>query len=136
MRELRDFLGVVASGGGSLDNCGALFTEPNGAKMNLRHDWTVEEIRRIHNQAFPDLLFQAQGVHRAHFDAKRVQRSTLLSVKTGGCPENCSYCPQSAHYDTGVEKHSVLPRDYVVQKAREAKEEGRRGSAWGRRGGR
>ena len=101
---------------------------------HLRHDWTLAEIRDLHNQSFPDLLFQAQSVHRAHFDPAEVQRSTLLSVKTGGCPENCAYCPQSAHYDTGIERHNVLPLDYVVQKAREAKSEGSTrfcmGAAW------
>jgi biotin synthase len=100
----------------------------------LRHDWTLAEIRQIHSQPFPDLLFQAQTIHRRHFDATEVQRSTLLSVKTGGCPENCSYCPQSAHYDTGIQKHSVLPVDYVVEKAKLAKSEGSTrfcmGAAW------
>ena len=87
----------------------------------LRHDWTVAEIRGIYSQSFPDLLFQAQTAHREHFDPRLVQRSTLLSVKTGGCPENCAYCPQSAHYDTGVEKHAVLPVEYVVGKPRRAR---------------
>jgi biotin synthase len=100
----------------------------------LRHDWTLAEIRAIHDQPFPDLLFHAQSVHRQHFDPKVVQRSTLLSVKTGGCPENCSYCPQSAHYDTGVQRHNVLPVDYVVEKAKQAKAEGSTrfcmGAAW------
>src|SRR3982751_2186542 len=101
---------------------------------SLRHDWSLADIRAIYAQAFPDLIFQAAGVHRAHFDPRQVQRSTLLSIKTGGCPENCSYCPQSAHYDTGIQKHNVLPKDYVLQKAQEAKDEGSTrfcmGAAW------
>ena len=100
----------------------------------LRHDWTLTEIRQIHIQPFPELLFQAQTVHRQAFDPREVQRSTLLSIKTGGCPENCAYCPQSAHYDTGIERHSVLPPDFVVDKARQAQAEGSTrfcmGAAW------
>jgi biotin synthase len=100
----------------------------------LRHDWTIPQIRQILLQSFPDLLFQAQSVHRQHFTANEIQRSTLLSIKTGGCPENCSYCPQSAHYDTGVERQAVLPTQYVLEKAQAAKAEGSTrfcmGAAW------
>jgi biotin synthase len=100
----------------------------------VRFDWTLPEIRAVYELPFPDLMFRAQQVHRQHFHATEIQRSTLLSIKTGGCPENCSYCPQSAHYDTGVEKTGVLPTDYVVNKAREAKEAGSSrfcmGAAW------
>lgn len=100
----------------------------------VRHDWTLSEISAIYQQPLPDLLFEAQRVHRERFDPNEVQRSTLLSVKTGGCPENCSYCPQSAHYDTGVERHNVLPADYVVEKAKQAQAEGSTrfcmGAAW------
>jgi biotin synthase len=100
----------------------------------IRHDWTLAEIRTIYQLSFPELIFRAAAVHRAHFDPAEVQRSTLLSIKTGGCPENCSYCPQSAHYDTGIEKHAVLPKDYVLKKAAEAKAEGSTrfcmGAAW------
>jgi biotin synthase len=100
----------------------------------VRHDWTLSELSAIYHLPLPDLLFQAQQVHRERFDPTEVQRSTLLSVKTGGCPENCSYCPQSAHYDTGVERHNVLPCDYVVEKAKQAQAEGSTrfcmGAAW------
>lgn len=100
----------------------------------LRHDWTLSEIRALYQLPFPELIFRAATVHRENFDPAVVQRSTLLSIKTGGCPENCSYCPQSAHYDTGIEKHAVLPRDYVLKKAAEAKAEGSTrfcmGAAW------
>src|SRR3954469_21275023 len=67
----------------------------------LRHDWSLAEVKALFVQPFNDLLFQAQTVHRAHFNANRVQVSTLLSIKTGACPEDCKYCPQSVRYDTG-----------------------------------
>lgn len=99
-----------------------------------RHNWTREEIREVYNQPFPDLLFQAQVIHRQNFSALKIQRSTLLSIKTGGCPENCKYCPQSAHYDTGVNKHKVLPKEVVVSEALKAKQSGSTrfcmGAAW------
>lgn len=100
----------------------------------MRHDWTVEEALALYSQPFPDLIFAAQSVHRTHFNPLEVQRSTLLSVKTGGCPEDCAYCPQSAHYKTGVERHGVLPKDVVRAKALQAKESGSTrfcmGAAW------
>lgn len=100
----------------------------------IRHDWTVSELSKIYHQPFNDLIFNAQRAHRERFDPNRIQRSTLLSVKTGGCPENCSYCPQSAHYDTGVEKHAVLSKEIVLARANEAKEQGSSrfcmGAAW------
>src|SRR5258708_36297156 len=74
----------------------------------LRHDWTRAEIRALFELPFPELLFRAQQVHRLHFDPGEVQVSTLLSVKTGGCPEDCAYCPQSASYDTGVEATKLM----------------------------
>jgi biotin synthase len=99
-----------------------------------RHDWAREEIREVYNQPFPDLLFQAQMIHRHNFSALKIQRSTLLSIKTGGCPENCKYCPQSAHYDTGVDKHKVLSKEVVVSEAQKAKQSGSTrfcmGAAW------
>ncbi len=66
----------------------------------LRHDWTREEVRALFELPFPELIFRAQSVHRDHFDPAAVQISTLLSIKTGGCPEDCAYCPQSAEYET------------------------------------
>ena len=69
-----------------------------------RHDWTREEVLALFNQSFNDLLFDAQVVHRRHFNPNGVQLITLLSIKTGACPEDCKYCPQSARYDTGLEK--------------------------------
>ncbi len=100
----------------------------------LRFDWTLKEISEIYHQPFLDLIYQAQTVHRENFPGGKVQRSTLLSVKTGGCPEDCAYCPQSAHYKTGVERHGVLPVDFVREKALQAKSQGSTrfcmGAAW------
>jgi biotin synthase len=100
----------------------------------LRHDWTVEEVEALFAKPFMDLLFEAQTIHRAHFDPNRVQVSRLISIKTGSCPEDCSYCPQSAHYATGLEKEKLLAVEEVVEAARKAKEEGASrfcmGAAW------
>jgi biotin synthase len=83
---------------------------------------------------FPDLVFRAQSVHRRHFDPARVQLSTLLSIKTGGCPEDCAYCPQSIHYDTGVEAAKLMGLDDVLAEARAAAQQGATrfcmGAAW------
>lgn len=100
----------------------------------LRHDWELSELREIYELPLPELIFRAQSVHRVHFSNREVQRSTLLSVKTGGCPENCAYCPQSAHYNTGVEKQKLLESGIVLEKAAAAKKEGSTrfcmGAAW------
>ncbi len=100
----------------------------------LKHDWTLEEIRAIHNLPFPELIYRAQIAHRSYFPDYKIQRSTLLSVKTGGCPEDCGYCPQSAHHSTDVERHGVLPPEVVVANARRAKAQGSTrfcmGAAW------
>ena len=100
----------------------------------LRHDWTLQEAQALYDLPFPELIYRAQTVHRESFPGNYVQRSTLLSVKTGGCPENCKYCPQSAHYDTGVDKHKVLPKEVVLAEAQKAKDCGSTrfcmGAAW------
>ena len=99
-----------------------------------RHDWTIPEARAIYELSVPELIYRAQTVHRAHNDPERVQMCTLLSIKTGGCPEDCAYCPQSAHYDAGVEREDLLDVDDVLEKARTAKEGGATrfcmGAAW------
>jgi biotin synthase len=99
-----------------------------------RHDWTREEVRALFDLPFPDLMFRAQGVHRQHFDPTEVQISTLLSIKTGGCPEDCAYCPQSARYDTGVEPDKLMALDAVLAQAHAAKSGGASrfcmGAAW------
>ncbi|MGS2721229.1 biotin synthase BioB [Paraglaciecola aestuariivivens] len=100
----------------------------------IRHDWTIEEVNQLFNLPFNDLMFQAQTVHRANFDPNHVQVSTLLSIKTGACPEDCKYCPQSARYDTGLEKERLMEVEKVIQRAREAKQAGSTrfcmGAAW------
>jgi len=102
--------------------------------VELRHDWTRAEIRALFELPFPDLMFRAQTVHRAHFDPAEVQISTLLSIKTGGCPEDCAYCPQSARYDTGVRAEKLMALDTVLAEARAAKAAGASrfcmGAAW------
>ncbi|GHD53592.1 biotin synthase [Marinobacter persicus] len=100
----------------------------------LRHDWTLKEARELFNLPFNDLLFRAQTVHREHFDPNEVQVSTLLSIKTGACPEDCKYCPQSGHYNTDLEKEKLLEIEKVVGEARAAREKGASrfcmGAAW------
>lgn len=104
------------------------------AASMLRHDWSVKEVAELLSRPFNDLLFEAQTVHRQHFDPNEVQLATLLSIKTGGCPEDCAYCPQSVHHDTGVEAHALLKVDEVLAAARNAKSAGATrfcmGAAW------
>src|SRR5215471_10193604 len=90
----------------------------------LRHDWSREEVRAIYTTPLPDLVYRAQTVHRQCNDADRVQTCQLISIKTGGCPEDCAYCPQSAHYDAGVEREGLLDVQQVVATARDAKSRG------------
>ncbi len=100
----------------------------------IRHNWTQSEVDALFALPFNDLLFQAQTVHRTHFDPNHVQVSTLLSIKTGACPEDCKYCPQSARYDTGLEKERLLEIEKVIERAKEAKAAGSTrfcmGAAW------
>ena len=100
----------------------------------LRHDWTRDEVRALFELPFPELMFRAQNVHRDHFDPAAVQISTLLSIKTGGCPEDCAYCPQSAEYETGVRAEKLMRLDAVLAEARAAKAAGASrfcmGAAW------
>src|SRR5947209_5639041 len=100
----------------------------------VRHDWTRAEVAAIFTQPLPELLYQAQTVHRMHFDPTEVQVSTLLSIKTGGCPEDCAYCPQSSHYDTGVGAAKLMDVEAVLADARAAKAAGASrfcmGAAW------
>ncbi|HSG65022.1 MAG TPA: biotin synthase BioB [Gammaproteobacteria bacterium] len=89
-----------------------------------RHDWSVAEVRMLYELPFNDLLFAAQWIHRRHFDPNEVQVSTLLSVKTGACPEDCAYCPQSIRYETGVESEALMSLEAVTAAARAAKTAG------------
>ena len=99
-----------------------------------RHDWTREALRALFELPLPELIFRAQSVHREHFDPAAVQISTLLSIKTGGCPEDCAYCPQSARYETGVRAEKLMPLDAVLAEARAAQQAGASrfcmGAAW------
>ncbi len=98
------------------------------------HRWKLEEVLALYDLPLMDLIWRAQGVHRENFDANAIQRSTLLSVKTGGCSEDCSYCSQSARYDTDTERERLMPLDQVVAAAQAAKDKGASrfcmGAAW------
>ena len=100
----------------------------------IRHDWTREQVLALFDLPFPELVFRAATVHREHFDPAQVQVSTLLSVKTGGCPEDCAYCPQAARYNTGVDATKLMDTASVLEKARAAKAAGASrfcmGAAW------
>ena len=104
------------------------------AITDIRHDWSRDEIMDLFTQPFSDLMFQAQSVHRANFDPNQVQVSTLCSIKTGACPEDCAYCPQSARYDTGLEKEKLMAVQAVIDEAKAAKASGATrfcmGAAW------
>jgi biotin synthase len=106
----------------------------SGLHTAPRSDWTREEIAALFALPFPELLFRAQAVHRAHFDPTEIQISTLLSIKTGGCPEDCAYCPQSAHHQTGVKAEKLMAVNAVLADARAAKAAGASrfcmGAAW------
>ena len=100
----------------------------------VRHDWTKEEISEIYHTPLLDLIYQAATIHRENKDYAEVQISSLISVKTGGCPEDCAYCPQAARYQTGVNVHAILPKEEVVAAAQKAKAGGASrlcmGAAW------
>ena len=97
-------------------------------------DWQVEEVLQLFSMSFSDLIFKASTLHRQNHNPNEVQISTLLSIKTGACPENCKYCPQSAHYDTGLEKQGLMPIDKILESAENAKKAGASrfcmGAAW------
>ena len=100
----------------------------------LRHDWTRDEVRALLDSPLNDLLFRAQSAHRQHFNPNEVQLSTLLNIKSGGCPEDCAYCPQSSKFETEVQASKLLDRQTVENAARKAKENGATrfcmGAAW------
>jgi biotin synthase len=107
---------------------------PEPSRESLRHDWTLAEVRALHDLPLFVLLDRARAVHVANHPESEVQLCTLLSVKTGGCPEDCKYCPQSSHYDTSVKGEAMVPLDDVLSAARRAKEQGATrfcmGAAW------
>jgi biotin synthase len=90
----------------------------------IRHDWTRAEAETLYNLPFADLMFRAQTTHRSHFDPNHVETASLLSIKTGGCPEDCGYCSQSAHYDTGLKATKLMAQADVVATARRARDAG------------
>ena len=96
--------------------------------------WTMSQVTELFNKPLTDLLFEAQQIHRQHFDPRQVQVSTLLSIKTGACPEDCKYCPQSARYKTGLEAERLMEVEQVLESARQAKNAGSTrfcmGAAW------
>ncbi|QQL51106.1 biotin synthase BioB [Mucilaginibacter ginkgonis] len=102
--------------------------------IQIRHDWTKEEISEIYYTPLLDLIYQAATIHRENKDYSEVQISSLISVKTGGCPEDCAYCPQAARYNTGVNVHAILPKEEVIAAAEKAKAGGASrlcmGAAW------
>jgi biotin synthase len=103
-------------------------------RPECRHDWTIDEVLALYRMPFNDLIYQAQTVHRAHFDANLIQISTLLSIKTGGCPEDCAYCPQSARFDTGLKSQRLMAKEVVLAEAEKARSAGATrfcmGAAW------
>lgn len=106
----------------------------SGDDGGIRHDWTASEARALYELPFSDLLFRAHLAHRSNFDPNAVQKSRLLSIKTGGCPEDCGYCSQSAHYNTGIAASKLLHLERVLEEARKAKAAGATrycmGAAW------
>ena len=102
--------------------------------MKIRHDWTIDEVRAVHDMPLLDLVHRAQQVHREHFGDNAVQLCSLLSIKTGGCPEDCGYCPQAARYHTGVKAERIMSVETVLENARAARSAGATrfcmGAAW------
>jgi biotin synthase len=109
-------------------------TSESGVLGQIRHDWTLQEARALFDLPFNDLIFRAQTVHRLFFDPNEVQVSSLLSIKTGSCSEDCAYCPQSAHHQTGLSAESLMPIAEVLDAAKQAKAQGAgrfcMGAAW------
>src|SRR5712672_3043842 len=108
----------------NIDMARGLTTAPAAHDAIIRHDWTMGEVTELFAQPFADLIHRAQTIHRTHFDANEVQMSTLLSIKTGGCPEDCGYCSQSAHFDTGLKASKLMGVEEVLVQARAARDAG------------
>ena len=122
---------------GPSDRFNASSVSPQGERddtATLRHDWQKAEVEALLNLPFNDLLFRAQRVHREHFDANSVQVSTLCSIKTGACPEDCAYCPQASRYHTGLEREKLMAVEKVIEEAQAARDKGASrfcmGAAW------
>ncbi len=112
----------------------SLNPETISKKCDVRHDWRLEEVEGLFNLPFNDLIFKSQGIHRANFDPNEIQVSSLLSIKTGSCSEDCGYCPQSARYDSDLSPEALMPVDEVLKAAERAKQQGASrfcmGAAW------
>jgi biotin synthase len=127
---------ALGQGQNTMESVATIGTEapPPPIPTELRHDWSAHEVGALFALPFNDLLFRAQTVHRQHFDPNQVQMSTLLSIKTGGCPEDCAYCPQSARYDTGLKAEKLMAVEAVLEEAKRAKAAGATrycmGAAW------
>lgn len=110
------------------------FSRPASPSSDIRHDWSVAEVQALLDLPFPELMFQAQALHRAAFDPTEIQISTLLSIKTGGCPEDCAYCPQSSVHEESVKAEKLMAIDTVLAEAKKAKAAGASrfcmGAAW------
>ncbi|AMK74960.1 MULTISPECIES: biotin synthase BioB [Methylomonas] len=108
--------------------------KPLESAATIRHDWQLHEVEALLALPFNDLIFQAQSVHRVYFDPNEIQVSSLLSIKTGSCSEDCGYCPQSARYDSDLNPEALMPVDAVLKAAQQAKEQGASrfcmGAAW------
>lgn len=107
---------------------------PFQTHSSVRHDWQLDEVQSLFEMPFNDLMFKAQSIHREHFDPNEVQVSSLLSIKTGSCSEDCGYCPQSARYDSDLTPEALMPVDKVLEAAQRAKHQGASrfcmGAAW------
>ena len=105
-----------------------------GSASLLRHDWRLDEVQSLFEMPFNDLIFTAQTVHRENFDANEIQVSSLLSIKTGACSEDCGYCPQSARFDADLKPEALMPVEEVLEAAKRAKDQGASrfcmGAAW------
>ena len=118
----------------ALERAATVTGVPHAASAMVRHDWRRDEAEALFGLPFSDLLYRAQTVHREHFDPNEVQLSSLLSIKTGACSEDCAYCPQSARYETGLQRERLLSVDEVLEAAAAAKQQGAgrfcMGAAW------
>ena len=115
----------------NIDNCDFNY---QSLDQKIQQEWQIEDVLNLFSMPFNDLIFKASNLHRQNHNPNEVQISTLLSIKTGACPENCKYCPQSAHFDTGLEKQALMPIDKILESAENAKKAGASrfcmGAAW------
>ena len=101
---------------------------------DIKNNWTIAELQTIYDMPFNDLLWESHQLHRKYHDPNKIQISTLMSIKTGGCPEDCKYCSQSIRYDTDIKLEKTLPVTEIIQQAKEAKKMVLLDSVWGQHG--